>query len=155
LQLEIATAQGDLGAAEEKVIEQMVEADAIAGDVKQAEAALARDRKEVEAEKKALAEQLAAAERELAEASARRDRLVRDTPKALIDLFHQVAKVRKGIAIATATRDGLCSVCHVRLRPPVFQKVRQNEGIVQCETCQRILYFIPPPPPVEPPVVQS
>ena len=44
-----------------------------------------------------------------------------------------------------ATRDGLCSVCHVRLRPYVFQQVRQNDAIIQCESCRRILYYAPPP----------
>ena len=61
----------------------------------------------------------------------------------LIALFEQVAKARKGIAIC-ATHDGLCSVCHVRLRPQVFQQVRQNDGIVQCDHCNRILYYVPP-----------
>jgi uncharacterized protein len=155
MQHEIATAQTDLGAAEEKVLEQMVDADTIAADIKQAEAAFAREQKEIEAEKRSLADDLAAAERRLAEATERRDAIMRDTPHALTNLFHQVAKARKGIAIASATRDGLCSVCHVRLRPPVFQKVRQNDEIVQCETCQRILYYVPPPPPVETPVVHQ
>ena len=41
MQHEIETAQSDLGGVEEKVLERMVEADALAADVKQAEAALA------------------------------------------------------------------------------------------------------------------
>jgi uncharacterized protein len=155
MQHEIATAQSDLGAAEEKVLERMVEADGLAAAVKEAETALARDQKAIDAEKRTLTEELAAAERELAQATARRADIIRQTPAALIDLFHQVAKARKGVAISSATRDGLCSVCHVRLRPPVFQKVRQNDGIVQCEVCQRILYYVPPPPPVETPVVHQ
>ena len=57
--------------------------------------------------------------------------------------------VDQGVAVTTATRDGLCSVCHVRLRPQVFQLVRQNDSIIQCDSCQRILYYIPPPPPIE------
>ena len=151
MQHEIATAQADLGAAEEKVLERMMDADVITVDLKRAEATLAKDQKEVDAEKKALAEELTATGRELEAASSARDTLVRETSPQLIDLFLQVAKARKGIAISSATRDGLCSVCHVRLRPPVFQKVRHNDSIVQCEVCQRILYYVPPPPPVEAP----
>ena len=151
MQHEIATAQADLGAAEEKVLERMMDADTITIDLKRAEATLTKDQKEVDAEKKALADELAATERELQAASTTRDTLVRETSPQLIDLFVQVAKARKGIAISSATRDGLCSVCHVRLRPPVFQKVRHNDSIVQCEVCQRILYYVPPPPPVEAP----
>ena len=66
--------------------------------------------------------------------------------------FSQVAKFKKGVAMATATRDGLCSACHVRLRPHVFQQIRLNETIIQCESCQRILYYIAPPAAAEPPV---
>jgi predicted nucleic acid-binding Zn-ribbon protein len=70
-------------------------------------------------------------------------------------LFEQVARARKGLAVCSATRDGLCSVCHVRLRPQVFQQVRHNDSVIQCDSCQRILYYVPPPPPVEHPVVRT
>ena len=69
-----------------------------------------------------------------------------------MSLFEQVAKVRKGVALSMATRDGLCSICHVRLRPQVFQQVRTNDTVVQCDSCQRILYWVPPPAPTPPPV---
>jgi predicted nucleic acid-binding Zn-ribbon protein len=155
MQHEIATAQGELGAAEEKVLERMMDADAITADLKQAEAALARAQKDVDAEKRALGDDLAATESALTRDTAARDTLIGQVEPRLVDLFHQVSRARKGLAVSTATRDGLCSVCHVRLRPPVFQKIRQNDSIVQCETCQRILYYVPPPPPVEAPVVVS
>ena len=35
---------------------------------------------------------------------------------------------------------GLCSVCHVRVRPQIDQDVRRRDEIVQCESCTRILY---------------
>ena len=47
---------------------------------------------------------------------------------------------RNGLAVSEA-RDGMCTICHVRLRPQVFNNVRRNEAIIQCDTCQRILYF--------------
>ena len=60
-------------------------------------------------------------------------------------MYEQVAKGRRGVAVAQA-RDGLCSECHVRLRPMVYQEVRHNTGLVQCDHCQRFLYFVPPQP---------
>jgi predicted nucleic acid-binding Zn-ribbon protein len=152
MQHEIETAQKDLGVAEEKVLERMMEADGLAGDVKQAETSFAADRKEVEAEKKLLHDELASVEASLKAASEARAALLKNLEPRLVATFEQVARVRKGVAVTTATRDGLCSVCHVRLRPQVFQLVRQNDGIIQCDSCQRILYYIPPPPPVEHPV---
>ena len=152
MQHEIETAQRDLGVAEEKVLERMMEADGLAGDIKQAETSFAADRKEIEAEKTLLHDELASVETSLKTASEARAALMQNLEPRLVATFEQVARVRKGVAVTTATRDGLCSVCHVRLRPQVFQLVRQNDSIIQCDSCQRILYYIPPPPPVEHPV---
>ena len=151
---EIETAQRDLGSVEEKVIERMVEADSIAADVKQAEALFAAKRKEIDAQKKQLADELAAVEASLKTATEQRAALLAQIEPRLVSTFEQVARVRKGIAVTLATRDGLCSVCHVRLRPQVFQLVRTNDAIIQCDSCQRILYYIPPPAPLEGVVVR-
>ena len=152
---EMETAAHDLGAVEEKVLERMMEADTIAADVKRVEAELAAQQKVIDAEKRALAEELAAEQARLEKATAARNELVATLDRRLLALFDQVSKARKGVAVSMATRDGLCSVCHVRLRPVVFQQVRTNEAVVQCESCQRILYYVPPPPPVEPPVIRT
>jgi predicted nucleic acid-binding Zn-ribbon protein len=146
---EIETATHDLGAVEEKVLERMVEADGIALEVKAAETELATQKKAIEAEKKALDAELAETEKALNDASAERMRVVAEIEPRLVTLFENVGKQRKGVAIS-ATRDGLCSICHVRLRPMVYQEVRKNDSIIQCDSCQRILYYIPPPPPVPP-----
>ena len=143
---EIETAQRDLGGVEEKVIEQMVEADAIADDVAKAESLFAARRKEIEAQKKGMADELASVESSLEAATEARATLLQQLDQRLVSTFEQVARVRKGIAVTVATRDGLCSVCHVRLRPQVFQQVRHNDTIIQCDSCQRILYYVPPPP---------
>jgi uncharacterized protein len=155
IQHEIATAQTDLGGVEEKVLERMMEADGIALEVKQAEAAFAAEQKVIDAEKKALNEELAEVEARLKRATEGRDAVLKTLDRKLLSLFEQVARVRKGVAIAEASRDGLCSGCRVRLRPQVFQVVRANDQIVQCDSCQRILYYVPPPPPVEPPVIRT
>ena len=155
IQHEIATAQTDLGNVEEKVLERMLEADELTAAARRAEAALAAQSREIEAEKTALEQELAAVQASLKQATETRAALVEEMDPRHVALFEHVARARKGVAICSATRDGLCSVCHVRLRPQVFQSVRHNDSIVQCESCQRVLYWIPPPSPVEPPVVHA
>jgi predicted nucleic acid-binding Zn-ribbon protein len=155
MQHEITTAQSDLGSVEEKMLERMLEADELNAASKRAEATLATQSKEIEAEKKTLVQELASTETSLEESTAARAALIKSLEPRLVALFEQLARVRKGVAICSATRDGLCSVCHVRLRPSVFQQVRHNDSIVQCDSCQRVLYWVPPPPPVEPPVVHA
>jgi predicted nucleic acid-binding Zn-ribbon protein len=152
MQHEIETAQKDLGAAEEKVLERMIEIDQLTVEVKQAETARAAQKKVIEAEKAELARELAVVEKTLADTTGARAAVVAAVEPRLMSLFEQVAKVRKGVALSMATRDGLCSICHVRMRPQVFQQVRANDSVVQCDSCQRILYWVPPPAPTPPPV---
>ncbi len=155
MQVEIETAQKGLGAVEEKVLERMMESDALTAEIKKAEQALVALQKEVDAEKKALAEERAAAEVALTQATEQRGAVIAALEPQLVALFENVARARKGVALCSATRDGLCSACHVRLRPQAFQEVRRNDQIIQCFSCNRILYYIPPPPPVEPAVTHA
>ena len=155
MQHEIDAAQKELGVVEERVLERMMESDELTAELKKVEQALAAHQKDVDAEKKTLAEELATVEAALKEATAKRAAGVTSLPAPLVALFEQVARARKGLAITTVTRDGLCSACHVRLRPQVFQEVRRNDQIIQCSSCNRILYFVPLPPPVEPAVTHA
>jgi predicted nucleic acid-binding Zn-ribbon protein len=155
MQHEIETAQKELGIVEEKVLERMMEADALIAEIKKAEQALTVQQKETETEKQALAEELAAVETALAQATDQRSTVIAAMEPRLVALFQQVSRARKGVAICIATRDGLCSACHVRLRPQVFQEVRRNDAIIQCFSCNRILYYVAPPPPVDPPVTHA
>ena len=58
--------------------------------------------------------------------------------------FEAVARKRNGVAVAEA-RGGVCTICHVRLRPQVFNTIRRNDSILQCDHCNRIMYFVPVP----------
>src|SRR6478672_3082975 len=96
MQHEIETAQKELGIVEERVLERMMEADALTADVKKAEQTLAARQKEVDAEKKTLAEELATVQAALTEATEKRTARVGSLPPQLIALFEQVARARKG-----------------------------------------------------------
>jgi predicted nucleic acid-binding Zn-ribbon protein len=121
----------------------MVEADALTAEVKKAEQALAAQQKEVERRRRRSprsCDRRSGAEGCDRASVARSSSRCRRTARA----------VRAGRARAQrhrhrlATRDGLCSACHVRLRPQVFQEVRRNDQIIQCASCNRILYYVPP-----------
>ena len=149
MQKEMEVAQGELRAAEDKVLERMVEADGLTAEVKQRETALAAQQKAIEAEKNKLAVELASTEQALDGATAARTELLTQTEPRLVALFEHVMRARKGVAVCAAA-DGHCTICHVRLRPQVFQEVRRNDSIIQCDSCQRILYYVPPSLPVQP-----
>jgi len=40
-------------------------------------------------------------------------------------------------------RDEVCQVCRIHIRPQIFTEVKRNDEIRYCESCHRILYYIP------------
>jgi predicted nucleic acid-binding Zn-ribbon protein len=62
---------------------------------------------------------------------------------AVLARYEQLLKQRRMVAVA-AMRGETCEACYVRLRPAVAQQIRRNSEIVQCDNCQRILYYQAP-----------
>ncbi|MGE0450040.1 MAG: zinc ribbon domain-containing protein [Vicinamibacterales bacterium] len=140
VQHEIAFAQKEIGALEDRVLGQMMEADEITAALKIAEAALLAEQAAVENEKRALTSEHAELERLAAQLSDERAAHVARVAPETLAIYEAVARRRGAIVMAEA-REGICTICHVRLRPQVFNTVRRNEAVLQCESCNRILYF--------------
>ena len=140
LQAEIASAEAEVARLEDRVLEQMIEADELAAAVADAERAQSDEQTAVAAELAALEER----QRELASQVKRhvgeRAELVGELPAHVAALFDTLTRGRKGLAVAEA-RDGRCLSCRVRLRPQLYNDVRLNKALRQCESCQRILYY--------------
>ncbi len=144
LQHEIATFSTEVERIEGIELERMLEIDERAAVVKAAESALAADKKSVAAEKAAITADAAAVTETLAVLLADRAELVKTIEPRLLATFEQVAKGRKGIGIARVV-DGLCSACRVRVRPHLYNQIRAGDQILQCESCVRVLYWVPEP----------
>jgi uncharacterized protein len=141
IQKEIGHAQTEIKTHEDKMLEHMLEADDLTAAVKKAEADLAAEQKAVDTDRKAMSTEHAEMQASLEQIAAERSALVAAVDKQTLARFDLVSSRRNGIALAEA-RDGICTICHVRLRPQVFNNVRRNEEIVQCDSCNRILYFV-------------
>jgi predicted nucleic acid-binding Zn-ribbon protein len=124
----------------------MVQADELTANVKKAEADLSAEQKAVDADRRTLASDRTDLTSALARMAAERTATVAGITPQVLAIFDLVAKRRHGVAVAEA-RDGICTICHVRLRPQVFNTVRRNVEIIQCDSCQRILYFAGAPAP--------
>ena len=142
MQHEIAAAEQNVRGHEDRLLDRMEEAEILAAELKAAEAALKTEQADVAREKQALEAEGVALERETEQMSAARSALTAQLSPQAIALFEHVARHRRGQALSEA-RDGLCTQCHVRLRPQVFNDVRRNDSLIQCESCSRILYFVP------------
>src|SRR4030095_12943729 len=143
MQHQMKAVEGDIGKQEERVLVNMMAADEINAAIKKAEAALKAAQTKVAAARAAIESDAVAQQAVVVECAAERTRIVAAMDnKGAIETFQRIAKAR-GTAVARAEGERL-SICQVRLRPAVFAEVRKNDHIVQCDSCQRILFFIPP-----------
>jgi predicted nucleic acid-binding Zn-ribbon protein len=139
MQKEIEAAQKEVGRLEDRLLEQMLANDDLAAAVKAAEARLKEDQKAIADERARLEQETAALEEELRRKTAAREEVAGLLPADLLASYETIARGRRGQAVAEA-RGGLCTACHVRLRPQVYNEILANNAIRQCDSCQRFLY---------------
>jgi len=138
---EIGFAEKAIREAEDKILEVMVDAEAQERAAKAAEVELKAETAEIEKEKAEARAITAKDEAELKEWNAKRDALRGGISENVLQQYERVSKHR-GSGVAEA-RDHKCTGCQVMLRPQVYNEVRSNEMVVQCSSCQRILFYDP------------
>ena len=144
VQHEIAFAQTEIKKIEDAILERMMESDDLAAALKAAETQLAAETKAVDAERKSGSAAHIEMQATLERIAAERATLVAGLNQSVLGTFEAVARKRNGVAMSEA-RAGVCTICHVRLRPQVFNTVLRNTEILQCDHCNRILYYVPVP----------
>jgi predicted nucleic acid-binding Zn-ribbon protein len=100
-----------------------------------------RQQAQVGQEKVAAREHTEKHERALNELLPQREALRKGVSADTLRHYDRVLRLR-GSALAEA-RDQYCQVCHVMMRPQVFQDVMGGSQVLTCDSCSRILYFNP------------
>ncbi|MBA3270969.1 MAG: hypothetical protein H0T71_10695 [Acidobacteria bacterium] len=140
MQHQITAVEGEVAKVEEQILVSMVQADELAAKLKAAEVALKGEETRIARERAAIQADAADRQRIVDETTTARATLVAEMSRGTVDLFERVLKARQGIAVGEAAK-GQCTICRVGLRPQVYNTILKNEQIVQCDHCQRILYF--------------
>jgi predicted nucleic acid-binding Zn-ribbon protein len=134
---------------ETKVLEQMEAAESAEKQLAEREPEFARLRAEHEERLRAFEEQTRAQTEEVEERRRERERMFAALPPGVKSTYQRiVARIRDGVALAEA-RNGSCSACFMALRPQAMAEIRRGEEIIQCENCNRILYYKPAGQPQE------
>jgi predicted nucleic acid-binding Zn-ribbon protein len=56
---------------------------------------------------------------------------------------YEMIRKRRGSAVSAAV-DSSCSECHIALPPMLYQQIMQAQEMIQCPSCNRILYYEEP-----------
>ncbi len=138
---EIEHAEKEIRSLEDKILDTMEDSEKRERELKQAEALLKSETVEIEKEKveaKKLSEE---DEKELGELRAKRTSLRSEISEDSVRQYDRVSKLR-GTGVAEA-RDQRCMGCQVMLRPQVFAEVRRDDIVRACDSCSRLLYYVP------------
>jgi len=145
---EIEGVEREIRAREDEILQEMESTETLQAEVKAEEAvfkaASESQRLDVHALEARAAELQAGAER----LGRERDAVAATLSADVLELFQRVAKLR-GAGVAEA-RDEMCQQCRMKLRPQIFVDIKRNETIIQCPSCNRILYYEPPVPETAP-----
>lgn len=152
---EIDTVKGQIAENEDAILRDLEEMEKLKGELEthgehiaQEREAVAKERAEVEAEE-AVAK--ASIDTLLSQRSECEDKLPGDVARAVGRLENS----RQGIFLAKA-ENGTCLSCFVRVRPQMFQEVKQAAKLHTCGSCKRFLYYeatLRPAPPAAPEAV--
>ena len=140
--LEIDAAKGQINSAEDEILDEMLAAEESEKKASEVETAVENTRREVEEKRRDLKQFIATAETTGRMLLEKRCRVVATLEPELDALYQRIAKARNGQALAEA-RDQSCQVCHIRLRPQLFNEIKASQRIITCENCNRILYYAP------------
>jgi uncharacterized protein len=138
---EIQFAEQEIRANEDKILDVMMNTEARDKDVKAAEVELKAETAEIEKEKEEARKRTAEDEKLLADWNGKRNGLRSGIDPDTLRRYERVMKYR-GSGLSEV-RDQKCTTCQVMLRPQTYNEVRSGQTIIECESCQRLLYFNP------------
>ncbi|MGA2810102.1 MAG: hypothetical protein ABSG16_01790 [Candidatus Acidiferrum sp.] len=153
LQHEIANAEAEMAAAEDRQLAAMVAGEEGEKRVRKAEADLRESEQAVNAERKRIQALHIEKKKLLDLALAERAKALEPVPEEFRVLYERIAKRHNGTAVAEA-REGQCRGCGMRVLPHIAEELRreENEEVFRCESCGLILYTLEP---IVPPAISS
>jgi len=139
---EIEGAEAQIRKAEDTVLEHMVAGEEHDRQVKAGEKALAETEAAAKTSKRAIEAERTNLTGQQAALRAEREQAAAAVPPALYERYRVYAPRHHGVAVATLDGE-TCSGCRVHLRPHIVQRLRrpENDEIVECESCGRMLFF--------------
>jgi hypothetical protein len=124
------------------------EADQARAQVETLEAQAAKVREQLAACQGDIESKVAMLETQVASTGGGRDSIVARLPAQLYRRYEAVRQKRG--SGATFTTDGTCKACNMALPPQMYHRLRREPLIEQCQSCNRVIYFVAPAP-VAPP----
>lgn len=137
---EIESAKEANDRTEEDVLVLMDKVEDLRKDYENSQLELGRLEKESVAEKTVIEKETRSMDEIIAKLTTERDNLLSIVSDNLRTTYNILREKRGGIAV-TNVRNGVCLGCNMNIPPQLFIEVTKNKQLIQCPSCNRILFF--------------
>ena len=136
---EIKHLKSRLGQEEDRLLEVMESVEEAQSSLGEAQENLARVDAQRQQELEQLLEQQKHLTNELPDMERQRGSVTSQLPSSTLSLYERLWSNKQGHAVAKVER-GMCQGCRITLPTKMLQQARAGQGLVQCNSCERILY---------------
>ena len=137
---EIESAKEANDRTEEDVLVLMDKVEDLKKDYETSQVELKRLEKESEIERAEIEKETRSMDEVIAKLTTERDNLLSIVSENLRTTYNILREKRGGIAV-TNVRNGVCLGCNMNIPPQLFIGVTKNKQLIQCPSCNRILFF--------------
>ncbi|HBR21727.1 MAG TPA: hypothetical protein DD713_04060 [Nitrospiraceae bacterium] len=137
---EIETIEKERYAIEDEILSAMEAIEAAAKEVKAEELKMKAEKDKVERFRKEVEKETAEAEKEIGELQVKRIAIADKIDPDVYSNYMALLEKCNGLAVVEA-RDEICQGCNMNIPPQMFVELKKNIEIIQCQQCDRILYW--------------
>ena len=152
LLLNIRSARADIEKLEESILGIMDETEALEAEAEKVRVEVRDAEEEFREAEKVVAVQVQAVEEVLGKKTGIRNLLATGVDPEVLALYDRVREARKGVGITRVEVDGegthFCRSCQMEVNMQDISVATAGNRIVQCQSCNRILFLGDEPPPV-------
>lgn len=137
---EIEAAKATNDRTEEDVLVLMDKAEDIRKDYNTSLQHLKKREKEIETEKAEIEKEMQSMDKIITELKTARNKLLSVVNDDLKSIYMVLVEKRSGVAVVNV-KGGVCLGCFMNIPPQLYIEVTKNKELIQCPSCNRILYF--------------
>ena len=137
---EIETAKQTNDKTEEDILVLMDKVEDLKKDFVVSTEELKKNEKEIQTEKSRIEVEIQSMDKVISQLKTERNNLLSVVGDPLKSIYLVLVEKRNGIAVANA-KNGVCLGCYMNIPPQLFIEVTKNRELIQCPSCNRILYF--------------
>ena len=137
---EIEIFEGKNSRLEDEVISLLDELDRLEAELKVQERDLEDRRRLYEEERRKMEEELNSLNGELEDCTRKNAEIRKEIPAEILRKYEKIKGIGRGLAVVAVWKE-VCSGCHMKIPPQMYNDLQKTTALLTCPHCNRIMYW--------------